>query len=307
MSGPVRPRLEGVIPPLVTPLRSRDELDAPALRRVIDHVIEGGVHGVFLLGTTGEGPHLSKSLQRAAVVEGCRAVGGRVPVLVNITDASLVESLKLAEIAASAGAAAVTLSPPFYAPLSQDEVVRHCRELARELPLPFVLYNIPSHAHNEYSLESIRRLAELPNCLGIKDSSARLEFLLTLVREFAHRDDYVVLAGPEEFLMDSVLAGGHGGVSGGANLYPSLYVALYNAAKARDFELALELHNRVLAVAQRIYSVCGYLRALKCALEEAGLCSALPAEPLCVPGEAERTRIRTALEELSIPRYTATV
>ena len=107
---------------MVTPLRGRDELDLPGLERLIEHILKGGVSGLFILGTTGEGPSLSYQLRRELIQRTCRQVQGRVPVLVGITDTAFVESLDLARQAAAAGAAALVHAPPYYLPEGQPEL-----------------------------------------------------------------------------------------------------------------------------------------------------------------------------------------
>src|SRR5438874_2513017 len=99
---------------MVTPLRGRDELDAAGLERLIERIMAGGVSGVFLLGTTGEGPSLSYRLRRELIAKSCALIKGRIPVLVGITDTAFVESVSLAQHAADAGAAAVVVAPPYY-------------------------------------------------------------------------------------------------------------------------------------------------------------------------------------------------
>ncbi|MCA9079306.1 MAG: dihydrodipicolinate synthase family protein, partial [Planctomycetaceae bacterium] len=233
--------LRGVIPPLLTPLQSRDSLDLPGLERLIEHVLGGGVHGLFVLGTTGEAPSLSHRLQREMVLRSLELVAGRVPVLVGITDTSVEESLALAEVSAEAGAEAVVVAAPHYFPMHQDDLERYVRELAAELALPFFLYNMPSHSKVAYEIGTVERLLDLPNLLGIKDSSGQMLYFHKLLHLAQQRDGFVVLMGPEELLAESVLMGGHGGVCGGANLCPQLYVQLYEAAVAEDLRLVQQL------------------------------------------------------------------
>src|SRR6185369_5383821 len=137
-------RLSGIVPPLVTPLKDRDELDQAGLERLIEHVVGGGVHGLFILGTTGEAPSLSYRLRREFIGRVCQLTQGRVPVLVGITDTSFVESVALARHAADAGAMAVVLSTPYYFPAGQTDLLSYIRNIVAELPLPLVLYNMPS-------------------------------------------------------------------------------------------------------------------------------------------------------------------
>lgn len=109
-------RLEGIIPPLITPLLERDRLDVDGLERLVEHMIAGGIHGLFALGTTGEGPHLSYSLRKEFIQRLCKIVNARVPVLVSVTDTSFVESVQMSKAAAAAGADAVVLATPYYFP-----------------------------------------------------------------------------------------------------------------------------------------------------------------------------------------------
>src|SRR5258708_3767293 len=145
--------LSGIIPPMVTPLRDQDALDVAALERIVEHLLAGGVSGLFLLGTTGEGPALSYSLRYELIDRTCDLVAGRVPVLVGVTDPALVEAQGLAEWAADAGADVIVAAPPYYFPMGQDDFVRWFTRLAEESPLPLFLYNIPPCTGITLSLE----------------------------------------------------------------------------------------------------------------------------------------------------------
>src|ERR1041385_5174441 len=136
--------LSGIVPPIVTPLRGRDEPEAAGLERLLEHIIAGGVSGLFILGTTGEGPSLSYRLRREFIERVCRQVNGRVAVLVGITDTAFMESLHLARHAAQWGADAVVAAPPYYLPEAQPELLEWIQHLVPELPLPLFLYNMPS-------------------------------------------------------------------------------------------------------------------------------------------------------------------
>jgi 4-hydroxy-tetrahydrodipicolinate synthase len=296
--------LRGIIPPLATPLRDRDRLDHAGLERLVEHVLAGGVHGVFLLGTTGEAPGLSHRVRCELVERACAQVAGRVPVLVGITDTSFTESVEMAEHAAEAGAAAVVLAPPYYFPTGQSELAGYVERIAAELPLPLFLYNIPSHTRLSFELETIARALAVPNIVGIKDSSGQMVFFHKVRRLAAARPDFAVLMGPEEMLADGVLSGAHGGVCGGSNLAPRLYVDLYEAATCGDLVRVRELHDRVMRISTTIYAAgpywSAYLKGLKCALACLGLCADVVAEPFERFGPAERGRIARHLRELGL-------
>ena len=307
MSPATLPRpLKGIIPPMVTPLRDRDALDVDGLERLIEHILAGGVHGLFLLGTTGEAPSLSHRLQEELVERSCRQVAGRVPVLVGITDTSVVESLTLARCAAEAGAQAVVLSAPYFYATVPAELSGYVRRLAAELPLPVVLYNIPGRPSPTFDLETLRQAQQLPNVLGLKDSSGNMLYFHQVRQLLAERPEWTLLVGPEELLAEALLLGGHGGVNGGANVNPRLYVDLFEAAGRGELERVNELHRRVMDVSSRLYHVGDYkspsvfLNALKTSLSFLGICNDFVAEPFQRFGGAERSEVWQHLVALGL-------
>ncbi len=294
--------LRGIIPPMVTPLSGRDVLDVAGTERLVDHLLTGGVHGIFILGTTGEAPSLSYRVRRELISLVCRQVGGRVPVLVGVTDTSYVESVQLASYAAEAGAQAVVLSAPYYFPAGQPELLEYVQDIAADMPLPTFLYNMPTHTKITFEPNTVREALQIPNVVGIKDSSAQMIYFHKLRAICADRPDFSLLVGPEELLGESVLFGAHGGVCGGANLFPKLYVELYDAAAAGNIEKVLELHAQVIRIGRTIYSVgqhgSAFIKGLKCALSCVGVCDDFMAEPFQRFRPEHRERIEGYLAEL---------
>jgi len=301
----VLPRpLRGIIPPLVTPLLDRDTLDVAGLERLIEHILAGGVHGLFVLGTTGEAPSLSYRRRYELIERVCGQVKGRVPVLVGITDTSFVESVNIARKARDAGAQAVVLAPPYYFPAGQSELLEYLKHLTPELPLPVFLYNMPSYTKLVYEPDTIRAAADFPGIAGIKDSSGNMIYFRRLQSLLKDHPDFSLLIGREELLAEAVLFGGHGCVCGGANLIPELYVELYNAACSKDMPKVESLHKKVMQLSTTIYNVGRYessfLKGLKCALSCVGICSDFMAEPFHRFRRAEHDRIKQYVKELGI-------
>jgi 4-hydroxy-tetrahydrodipicolinate synthase len=294
--------LSGIVPPLLTPLLDRDTLDLSGLERLIEHVLAGGVHALFIVGTTGEGPSLGYRLRRELIQQACRVVAKRVPVLVGITDTAFVESVGIAAAAADAGAAAVVLAPPYYMPEGQPELREYLDHLLPALPLPLYLYNMPPLTKVPLEIETVRWAMDQPKILGIKDSSGNLMYFNELLVLARQRPDWSVLVGPEELLAPSVLMGGHGGVNGGANLFPQLYVQVYHAACAGDLARVRDLQTRVLRVVNDLYRVgrhpSAIIKGIKCAASCLGLCSDFMAEPFHRFRQPERQRIEAALAKL---------
>lgn len=293
--------LSGIIPPLVTPLRGRDELDQAGLERLIEHVLGGGVSGLFVLGTTGEAPSLSYRLRRELIERVCRQTAGRVPVLVGITDTSFVESLHLARFAAEVEAAAVVLSTPYYFPAGQTELSDYVEHLAAELPLPLVLYNMPSMTKVWFEIETLRKLAGIERIIGIKDSGGDLAYFERLMTLRELRPDWSVMMGPENLIPEAMRLGGDGGVAGGANVFPSLFVECYQAAVAGDAS-RLEKTHRAIGEFQRVYEIgkyaSRYIKATKCSLSLLGICDDFMAEPFHRFHAPERQRVEEILRNL---------
>jgi len=296
--------LSGIIPPLATPLLAGDELDVAGLERLVEHVLAGGVQGLFLLGTTGEGPSLSYRLRRELVERVCRQVAKRVPILVAITDTIFAESIALARHSAEHGADAVVVAPPYYLPAAQPELAEYVDHLVDALPLPLMLYNMPSLTKVVFEPDTVRRAMDNPRIIGLKDSSANMLYFHRLLALLPHRPDWSLLMGPEELLMESVLLGGHGGVSGGANVFPELYVRLCQEARRTpgDRERVRDLHLQILRVAGSLYGVgrhsSAVIKGIKCALSCLGICDDFMAEPFHRFRDPERARIAAAVERL---------
>jgi len=289
---------------MITPLIDRNQLDVAGAEALIEYILSGGVHGLFILGSTGEAPSLSYALRHELIERTCKQVAGRVPVLVGITDTSFVESVNLAKKSADAGAQGVVLSTPYYFPAGQPELLEYLQDLVPELPLPVYLYNMPSLTKVVFSPDTTRRAADMDGVVGMKDSSGDMIYFHELIQTFRDRPDFSLLVGPEQLLAETVLAGGHGGISGGANFHPRLYVDLYNAAKAEDLARVRALHAAVIKIGTSVYTVgqhsSSYLKGVKCAVSCLGLCGAAMAEPFHHFNEPERKQVRKYLIDLGL-------
>ncbi len=299
--GPYR----GIIVPMVTPLSGPDELDAAGLERLVDRMLTGGVHGLFLLGSCGEGPSLSPRIQRELLDRVCRQVAGRLPIFVGVTASSPAESTALARHAASAGADAIVIAPPFYFPLEQAELQAYIIRLTADSPLPVVLYNMPGLTKVAIEPETVRQLLDNPRIIGLKDSSGDMAYFRRAREVTRGRPDWTLLVGPEHLLAESIEAGGDGGVSGGANIMPQLFVQLYEAARAGFPDEMMAFEYEVARLAQ-LYSVGApagvtapsVVKGLKTALSVLGICSGLPCPPLSPLTAAQSEQVKQILHSL---------
>jgi dihydrodipicolinate synthase/N-acetylneuraminate lyase len=291
--------LHGVIPPLVTPLSKNDQLDVVHLEKLIEYQLGAGVHGFFLLGTTGEGPSLSHALKAEVTQRVCQIVAGRVPVLVNVSDTSFIETIQLAKVAAKSGAQALVVTCPYYFPLDQEDLWKYLANLIKQLPLPIYLYNMPSHVKVSMSSEVLERSVQEPAILGIKDSSGDHTYFKSVLQIAKQRPEWSVMVGPEELFVDVMNWGANGGVLGGANLYPKVLVQLFHALRSQDKGMQETLIERMhwfhQHVLQLIPRANGWLVGLKTALALEGLCEERFAEPLHPMSDDEREVLKKHL------------
>ena len=294
----------GVIPPMVTPLAEDGGLDVEGVSRLVEHILAGGVHGLFLLGTTGEATDLPYAVRRELVQRVCGQVDGRVPVLVGITDTVIDESLRLAEYAADCGANALVAAPPYYFAAGQPELVDYYLNLADRLPLPLFLYNMPAQVKVSIDVQTVVELAKHPNIIGLKDSSGNIGYFNACRYAMRDRQDFRIFIGPEEAMGEVVLMGAAGGVAGGANLFPRTFVDLYDAATAKDVDKVRSLQERIMHVSSLIYGVghhnSSFVKGVKCALSLMGICSGTLAAPREPFNASDRAIVRERLVELGV-------
>jgi dihydrodipicolinate synthase/N-acetylneuraminate lyase len=291
----------GIIPPVITPLINGNSIDVKGLEKLIEHIISGGVHGLFILGTTGEATSLSYEVRKELIKRTGELVNRRIPVVVGITDTSFYGSLEIAEYSEKTGMDAVVIAPPYYVPISQEEMREYLEDLVPRLPLPFLMYDMPSCTKMHMSIETIRKAKEL-GAIGIKDSSGDMSYLFSIIREFKDSPEFSIITGTELFLPDTILHGGHGAVPGGANLFPGLFVDLYNASIERDLGKIAILRDKVMMIENTIYNVgkhkSGIIKGIKCALSVMNICNDYVALPFRKFKEEERNRIEQHIKDL---------
>ena len=295
-------KIKGIIVPMITPMLDAVTLDEKGAYRVADRMIEAGVAGIFLLGTTGESQSLSMRLRFEFVKMMCSHIAGRVPVLVAITETSMEDSLALAEHAKKCGAAGVVSAPPYYFPANQKELIDWYTALADACPLPVYLYNMPSKVKVVFSVGTVLALSKHPNIVGVKDSSGNQSYFQSLLYHFGGTD-FAVYMGPEEQTVAAVLTGADGGVNGGANLFPELFVKAYKAAEAGRVEEARLLQKKIMHLSDSLYGLdpgsdASFVKAIKCALKVKGICSGYLPLPYTAFGPEMEKKVASILETL---------
>ena len=295
-------QLKGIIPPVVTPLADINTLDFHGFEKLVEHLISGGVHGLFMLGTTGEATSIGLNLKMELLRRTRDLVQNRIPVLVGIADTSFQSSLELAEYSAGLGLDGVVIAPPYYLPITQEEMWEYLENLVPRLPLPFLLYNMPACTKMHMTIDTVRRAKEL-GAIGIKDSSGDLFYLFSLINEFKSSPGFSIYTGNELFIPETILHGGHGAVAGGANLFPGLFVDFYKASVNKDLDEVVRLREIVMLINDSIYNVgknySKYIKGIKCALSVMDICNDYVAYPISRHNPEERRKIELAVEKLN--------
>lgn len=296
-------RPTGVVPALVTPLTREGELLESGLRSLIDYVIDGGVHGVFVLGSSGEIYGLDDAQKRRVVEITVEQVAGRVPVYAGASEITTRDCVRTARMVAEiGGVAGLSVLTPYFMTPTQDELVEHYTTIASATDLPVILYTNPSRTQVNLPLGTVRRLAEVDTIIGIKDSSGDLTLLSDYVRETP--EDFAVLVGRDTLIYPALCMGADGAIASTANVAPHLVSEIYNAYRAGDRERALELQGRLTPLRQLVDKATFPVvlkEALRMAGIDAGYCFA-PARELAEP---YRTQLAAVVAAVTGPESTA--
>lgn len=238
-------RLRGIIPPVVTPFTPDQELDLPRLREHIDWQLSRGVHGIFVLGTTSEFYALDEAEKQTVVATAVAHVNGRSPVFAGTGAETTREVVRLTRMAEKEGADGVSVITPYFIKPTQAELLDHFRRVAESTTLAVVLYNNPSTcAGLSIEPETVARLAEVPNIVGIKDSSGDLQNTIEIMRS-TPREKFSVLNGRDTLILAALQFGAQGAIPASCNIAPDLCVGIYETFVKGDLPAAQELQARL--------------------------------------------------------------
>jgi 4-hydroxy-tetrahydrodipicolinate synthase len=296
-------KIEGVIPALPTPFTSNGQLDEIGLSKLVQHVIAGGVHGLWVLGSTSEFPSLNGN-QRDSIVEICvQKAEGRIPVIVGVGDLDERVIIKNSEKAQRSGASACFATLPYYYTLDSGESIQYLRRIASVVSLPFVFYDNPFSTHVRLDPGAMLEVAMIPNLIAIKESSGDFRRFVEVAETFAGKVPVGLLQGIEQLAGPSLLLGGAGGVVMAlASVVPNLFVELYESALTEDVAQLRRLQRQILHLC-RLYAVEGaatdgaFFAGLKAALEVVGICARNTASPFTAMSPEKMIDVETILAE----------
>src|ERR1700730_8820986 len=237
-------KIHGIIPPVATPMQANEDLDLPRFRWFLDHLIGAGIHGVFVLGTNSEYYALDEREKQQVLATAVEHVRGRVPVWAGTGAESTREAVRLTRMAEKEGVEGVSIITPYFVSPSQQEIYDHYRRIAETTPLPVVLYNNPATCGGvKIDVDTVARLAEIPNILGIKDSSGDLQNTNEYIRVVPDR--FSVLQGRDTLIYQAMIFGARGAVPATANVAPRLLVEIYEASVRGDHAAAKAAQMRL--------------------------------------------------------------
>ncbi len=236
--------LKGIIVPIITPMNEDGTVNHEELRRQTDRMIDGGVHGIFAFGTNGEGYILNDKEKEEVLGTVIDQAAGRVPVYAGTGCISTKDTIRMSQMAESLGADILSIITPSFAAASQEELYEHYKKVAASVKLPIVLYNIPARTGNALAPATVKRLAEIDNIVGAKDSSGNFDNLLQYIEQ-TRGMNFSVLAGNDSLILWNLIAGGTGAIAGCANVYPKNMTAIYERFAAGDIEGARKAQDAI--------------------------------------------------------------
>lgn len=260
--------IEGSIVAIVTPMHPNGEIDYPAFDRLIEWHIESGTDAIVVVGTTGESPTLSEQ-EHCGLIKHCvDVVNKRVPVIAGTGSNSTREAIFFTQVARDAGADAALLVAPYYNKPSQEGLYQHFKCIAEAVDIPQILYNVPGRTASDIEPETVSRLADIKNIVGIKEASGDLARCSQLLRSCADR--IAIYSGDDGTAIDLMLAGGKGNISVTANLVPKQMHEMCKLAIAGDAEAAGKINDPLNALHKNLFLE-GNPVPVKWAMEQMGL------------------------------------
>ena len=291
--------IEGVVPPIITPFNKWGYVDVGALQRVIDYVIDGGVHGIFVTGSTGEFYALNAIEHKKAIEQTVEHVNGRVPVYAGTSAITTRDSIRLGLMAKEAGADAFTLLPPTFIQPNESELFQHFSTIAKSVDLPMILYNNPGKTNNNFSVELLRKLAEIDNVVGVKNTSLDFSQTIKYIEATKECANFKVMSGTDYYVFSSLMHGASGCVAGTANVAPKLVVEIYESFKRGDYAAALSAQQRLLPL-RDLYHLGSFPVVMKDCLNVLGLDVGNSIKPINSVGEEKKQTIKEVLKELNL-------
>ncbi len=290
---------QGSMVALVTPMHEDGSLDLPALERLVNFHIEQRTDAIVAVGTTGESPTLDMEEHGEVIRLVVAYARGRVPVIAGTGANSTQEAIELTRYAHKANANACLLVTPYYNKPTQEGLYRHHRAIAEAVPIPQILYNVPGRTGCDMLPETVQRLAGIPNIVGIKEATGKVERVREILARCGERFD--IYCGEDSVALDSILAGARGVISVTANVAPRLMREMCAAARAGDAQQARTIDQRLMGLHQNLFVETNPI-PVKWALKEMGMIEGGIRMPMTPLSEHHYDTVRAALRAAGVVR-----
>ncbi|HCX62159.1 MAG TPA: 4-hydroxy-tetrahydrodipicolinate synthase [Clostridiales bacterium] len=291
--------LKGVIPPIITPVDENENIDENGLKSVIDYVLDGGVHGIFVLGSNGEFYAFDDENQKRAIGITVNHVNKRVPVYAGVGAITTKQCVKAAKIAEEAGADAITVLTPMFIKPNEKEMYNHFKSIAESVNIPVLLYNNPDKTTNNISPTLLRKLAEIDNIIGIKNTSLDFAQTIEFIRATKDIQNFRVLSGSDYYIYGTMAYGGFGCVAGTANVAPKLVVEIYEKYIAGDLQGSMDAQFRLIPL-RNTYSYGSFPVVMKDCMNLLGLNAGHPVRPIDHCSDEKLEQLKKVLIELKL-------
>jgi 4-hydroxy-tetrahydrodipicolinate synthase len=285
----------GAMTALITPFRD-GQVDFETLDELIEFQLEGGIDGIVPVGTTGECPTLSHDEHKKVIERVVKTVAGQVPVIAGAGSNSTAEAIELTAFAKKVGADATLQVDPYYNKPTQEGFYQHFKAIAEEVDLPIVLYDIPGRCGAGMTVDTIVRLSEIENIVGIKDATGQMDH----VSEIATRCNMTILSGDDSMTLPIAAVGGKGVISVVANVAPADVKALTDAILESDFTTALKWHKKLFALSRGMLSLASNPIPVKAAMAMLNLSDEEMRLPLVPMEESKKALLRKTLQEYGL-------
>ena len=287
---------KGSITALITPF-GNGQVDADAFKAFVEWQIEEGTNALVPCGTTGESPTLSHE-EHMHVTELCiEAAAGRVPVIAGAGSNSTHEAINFAKHAKEAGADAILVVTPYYNKPTQEGMYRHFEAVHSATDLPLIIYNIPGRSIVDMSIDTMARLAELPNVVGVKDATADLT--RPQLTRLAMGSEFCQLSGEDGTIVPYLAAGGHGCISVTSNVAPKLCSDMHAAWQSRDIDTVMDIQDRLMPLHKALFCEASP-GPVKYAAKLLGKCSDELRLPLCEIADSSKAQVEGAMRHAGL-------
>ncbi len=287
----------GIIPAMVTPFDRQGKVSEDSLRKLIDYLMEGRVHGLFPVGSQGEFYALEKEEKKKIMEIVLDQVKGKVPVYAGTGAITTKETITLTKMAEDIGVDAASIITPFFISPTQNELYEHYLAIAKSTNLPLLLYNNPARSGVSLSADLVVRLSKVDNIVGIKDSSGDMSLTAEYIRRTSN--DFSVLAGRDTLIYGTLLYGGKGAIAATANVAPKLVVEIYQAYVRGDIEQARKAQAE-LAPLRLAFNLGSFPVVIKDALELMGIKAGTTRAPVKSLNKDKQEMLRNTLQQMGL-------